>query len=178
MREPQFKHRDPEIGVFFSRLSLEDIAKIDAERAEEYGTIFTEWKTKRYRDFLLNFPGYARPFLYEMRVHIFRRDRRFSLAKKTADQKDREENLFISYKENLILEKYFGKTLQKSSYKWRTKRLKQIEAEIDIAPSYRSPVGAMAQIPLEEKALWGIIFLSIIALVYMNKRLSRKIKSS
>jgi VanZ family protein len=177
MREPKFKHRDPEIGVFFSRLSIEEIAKMDAERAEEYGSIFTEWKTKKYRDFLLNFPGYARPFLNEMRVHIFRRNRRFSLAKKAHNKKDREENMFIAYKENLILEKYFGKTLQKSPYRWHNKRSLQIEKEIDTTPFYKSPVGAMAQIPLEEKALWGIILLIIISLVCINIRFSRQNKT-
>jgi VanZ family protein len=178
MREPKLKHRDPEIGIFYSRLSLEDIAKMDEVRAEEYGAIFTEWRTKKFAEFLLNFPGYARPFLYEMRVHIFRRNRRYSLAKKADNKKDREENMFIAYKENLILEKYFGKTLHKSPYKWQNKRSRQIEEEIDTTAFYRSPVGVTAQIPLEEKALWGVILLIIISLVYINKRYSRQKKSA
>jgi hypothetical protein len=178
MREPKFKHRDPEIGVFLSRLSLEDLEKMDEERAEEYGAIFTEWSSKKFGEFLLNFPGYARPFLYEMRVHIFRRNRRFSLAKKADNKKERDENMFIAYKENLILEKYFGKTLQKSPYRWQNERSLQIEKEIDTTRFYKSPVGAIAQIPLEEKALWGIILLIIISLVYINTRLFRQKRSA
>ncbi len=174
MHELKFKHKDPEIGVFFSRLSLEDLARTDTEKGEEYGAILMDWKEKKYGDFLINFPGYGAPFLHEMRVHIFRRDKRYSLAKKAVNNKGREKNLFIAYKENLILEKYFGKTLQKSPHKWRNTRPKQIEKEIDTTPSYRSPVSAATHIPLEEKTLWGVILLVIIALVYLNIRISRK----
>ena len=178
MNELKFKHKDPEIGVFFSRLSSDDIARTDRERAEEYGTIFKEWAAKEYGDFLLNFPGYARPFLHEMRVHVFRRDRRFSLANKSENQKDRKDNLFIAYKENLILEKYFGKTLQKSPHKWQNTRSKQIEMEVDRTSFYRSPVSAAAHIPLEEKTLWGVILLIIISLIILNIRMSLRQKSS
>jgi len=178
MNEIKFKHKDPEIGVFISRLSSEDLTRTDRERAEEFGAIFKEWATKKYGDFLINFPGYAQPFLHEMRVHIFRRDRRFSLAKKSDNQNDRKENLFIAYKENLILEKYFGKTLQNSPHKWRNTRPKQIETEIDTTHFYRSPVSATAHIPLAEKLLWGVILLIIITLVYLNIRISRHQKSA
>lgn len=178
MNELKFKHKDPEIGVFFSRLSFEDLTRTDTHRAEEYGAIFKEWSAKKYGDFLVHFPGYARPFLHEMRVHIFRRDRRFSLAKKADNQKDREENLFIAYKENLILEKYFGKTLLKSPHKWQNTRPKQIEVEIDTTPFYRSPVSAVKHIPLEEKTLWGVILMIVIALVYLNIQISRQQKNT
>ena len=126
MNELKYKHKDPEIGVFFSRLEVEELKRIDSERTEEYSTIFKEWFTKNYGDFLANFPGFDHPFLHEMRVHIFRRDRRFSEANKTGSQKNRERNLLIAYKENLILEKYFGRTLKKSPHKWRNKKSKKI----------------------------------------------------
>jgi hypothetical protein len=113
-----------------------------------------------------------------MRVHIFRRDRRYSVAIKSENQKEREENLFIAYKENLILEKYFGKTLQKSPYKWQNTRSKQIEIEVDTTSFYRSPVSATAHIPLEEKALWGVILLIISSLTILNIRMSQRQKSS
>jgi hypothetical protein len=174
MNEIKHKHKDPEIGVFFSRLSKEELARIDSQRAEEYGAIFEEWFSKKYGDFLLNFPGYGQPFLHEMRVHIFRRDRRYSLARKAENANDRKENLFIAYKENLILEKYFGKTLQNSPYKWRNTRAGQIAQDIDTARFYRSPVSASTHIPLDEKVLWGIILLIIVSLFAINVQLSHK----
>lgn len=173
MNELKHKHEDPDIGVFFSRLETGELVKTDKERAEEYGQIFEEWISKKYQDFLTYFPGYARPFLHEMRVHVFRRNRKFQLANEATTDRSRKENLFIAYKENLILEKYFGNTLLKSPFKWSQKRIERIEKEINVTRFYRSPVSAGSPIPLNEKTLWGVILLIIITLVYLNIRISR-----
>jgi VanZ family protein len=178
MNELKYKHRDPEIGVFFSRLEIEELNKIDTERAEEYGKIFKEWTKKKYQDFLNYFPGYAQPFLYEMRVHVFRRNNRIWQANETENEKTQNKNLFIAYKENLILEKYFGTTLQKSPYQWPKKRSGRIEGEIDVTRFYKSPVSAASPVPFKEKTLWGIIFLISITLIFINVRISRKQKST
>jgi VanZ family protein len=177
MNERKFKHVDPEIGVFFSRLEAEELTRIDSERAEEYGKIFMDWEDKRYQDFLDYFPGYSQPFLYEIRVHVFRRNKKFWAANDTENDKIRRENLFIAYKENLILEKYFGNTLQKSPYLWPKRRIERIAKEIDKTMFYRSPVSAASPIPFKETTLWGIIFFVIAALVVFNILLSRKRES-
>jgi len=178
MNELKYKHMDPEIGVFFSRLEIEELNKIDTERAEEYGQIFKEWAKKKYQDFLNYFPGYSKPFLYEMRIHVFRRNKRFWEANETANEKTQKNNLFIAYKENLILEKYFGNTLQKSPYQWPKKRSERIEGKIDVTRFYKSPVSAASPVPFKEKTLWGIIFLISITLIFLNVRISRKQKSA
>ncbi len=166
MAEDILRHRDPEIGIFYSRLTLEELKRIDTDRAEEYGLIFKEWFNKDYDDFLITFPGYARPFLHEMRVHIFRRNRRFSMSKKDEIPKKRIENLFITYKENLILEKYFGRTLEKSPYKWPQGRINRIESEIDKTTFYKSPVSAANYFPLNDLILW-IIVVGMVGLIFI-----------
>ena len=173
MNERKYKHRDPEIGVFFSRLKIEELRRIDSERAEEYGKIFREWQEKSYQDFLHDFPGYSQPFLYEMRVHVFRRNKRFWQANDTANEKIRRENLFIAYKENLILEKYFRKTLRESPYRWPQRRIERVDAEIDAGRFYKSPVSAASPIPFKEKTLWVMIFFVITAIIALNFLLSR-----
>lgn len=178
MSEFKCKHRDPEIGVFFSRMTLEKIAETDSNRAEEYGRIFEEWASRKYNEFLTYFPGYARPFLHEMRVHVFRRDRMFSLAKQADTPKARKDYLFIAYKENLILEKYFGNTLRVSPYKWREKRITAIRKEIDPSSFYKSPVSAGFPIQLRETTMWGIILVLIAFLIFLNIRLSAQKKGS
>jgi len=170
MYEPKFKHTDPKIGVvFFSRLTLEEIEAVDRERAEEYGRILADWKEKPYADFLRTFPGYARPFLYEMRVHIFRRDAHFSRAFNAADLDRRKEHFLIAHKENRILEKYFGRTLARSPYCWPEQRTRRVEEEVSGADAfYRSPVGAGLTLPFNETAMWGIIAASFAALFLAN----------
>jgi hypothetical protein len=113
-----------------------------------------------------------------MRVHVFRRNNRFWQANETENEKIRKENLFIAYKENLILEKYFGTTLQKSPYQWQKKRSGRIEGEIDVTRFYKSPVSAASPVPFKEKTLWGIIFLISITLIFINVRISRKQKTA
>lgn len=174
MNEFKFKHKDPEIGVFFSRLEIQELIRIDTERVEEYSKILKEWKTKKYQDFLNYFPGYAQPFLHEMKVHVFRRNRKFFEANKTENEKIQIENFFIAYKENLILEKYFGNTLQKSSHQWPKKRIQHIQKLIDTAEFYKSPVSAASPIPLREKTMWGIIIVIIVMLLFLPRLLFRK----
>jgi VanZ family protein len=177
MAEDIRKHRDPEIGVFYSRLTLEELKRIDTERAEEYGLILKEWSKKDYDDFLITFPGYARPFLHEMRVHIFRRNRRFSMFKKDEIPKKRIENLFIAYKENLILEKYFGRTLDESPYKWPQRRTKRIESKIVKTSFYKSPVSAANYFPLNDLVLWTIVTGFVVSIFIFNLWFSHQKKS-
>jgi VanZ family protein len=172
MAEDIHKHRDPEIGIFFSRLTLEELKRIDTERAEEYGSILEEWSKKNYDDFLKTFPGYARPFLHEMRVHIFRRNRWFWLSTQKDIPEKREHQLFIAYKENLILEKYFGRTLEKSPDKWPQRRIKRIESLIDKSLFYRSPVSAATYFPLNDLALWAIVVGMVTVTFILNFWLS------
>lgn len=168
MAEVVYKHRDPAIGVFYSRLTLEELKKIDTKRAEEYGLILDEWSGKRYNDFLEYFPGYARPLLHEIRVHIFRRDMKYREGLRSNKTKAKKNNLFIAYKENLILEKYFGQTLQKSPYAWPQGRMEHIETEIDKTSFYKSPVSATTYFPLGEKTRWAIVFGITILLFVSN----------
>lgn len=178
MAEDIHKHRDPEIGIFYSRLTLKELERIDTERGEEYGRILEEWFTKKYDDFLTTFPGYARPFLHEMRVHIFRRNRRLSMSHEEKFNKKKTQNLFIAYKENLILEKYFGQTLKKSPYKWPEKKAIRIGSEINKTAFYRSPVSASAYFPLNNSALWAIVVGIVVLLVIFNLWFSRHEKQS
>jgi len=178
MAEDIYKHRDPAIGVFYSRLTLEELKKIDTERAEEYGLILDEWSEKKYNDFLEYFPGYARPFLHEIRVHIFRRDMKYREGLRPNKTKVKRNNLFIAYKENSILEKYFDQTLRKSPYTWPQGRMVHIEAEIDKTSFYKSPVSATTYFPLDEKARWAIVFGITILLFISNIWFSHRKKLS
>jgi hypothetical protein len=178
MNEFKYKHEDPEIGVFFSRLTIVELLEIDSKRAEEYGNIFKQWEEKPYQEFLNNFPGYSQPFLYEMRIHVFRRNRRFQLSNETENEKIQKQNLFIAYKENLILEKYFSNTLQKSPFLWPRKKIESIETKIDKTMFYKSPVSAGSPIPFNEKTLWGIILFLVASLIVLNILLSSEQKNS
>jgi hypothetical protein len=167
------KHEDPEIGVFYSRLTIPNLLREDSERASEYGQILAEWEDRDYAEFLRNYTGIWAPFLHEMRVHVYRRDKRFERALQSEDDNIRDRDLFIAYKENLILEKYFGNTLKESPYLWDEKTRLSAEDSVDTTAPYRSPVSATLFSPKSEKDLWiGILFF-LALLLTVNGLLSR-----
>jgi len=162
MSEYKYKHEDPEIGVFYSRLSKAELLQQDRERAQEFGDVLTFWSDKPYAEYLDFFPGSVHPFLHEIRVHIFRRDRRLDLALSSDDPNMRKENLFIAYKENQILEQYFENSLAGSPYQWDPQKSKNIAMEIDTSAFYRSPVSADVFAALNEAIVWGLIFTLLV----------------
>jgi hypothetical protein len=176
MSEFKFKHKDPDIGIFYSRLTLEELRTIDRYRAREFGNILHEWQNKDYAEYLRIFPGGVAPFLHEIRVHIFRRDKRLERALSSDDEDVQQENYLIAFKENLILEKRFGQTLEKSPYKWDDSRRAQVLAMIDPETPYESPVSAGVWATMNERVTWMIIAISlgILLVIYLNsERISK-----
>lgn len=173
MSEFRTKHKDPEIGVFYSRLSLEELKRVDAERAEDYGRRLDEWKDKKYDDFLRTFTGSTHPFLYELRIHLFRRDRKYKEAMTAADEAQKKNLLFIAYKENLTAQKYFRKTLNRSVYEWPKEKIEEIKAQIDPSLPYNSPVGSGPLATLKGKTMWLSIAIVLAVLAILNILLRR-----
>lgn len=173
MSEFKFKHRDLDIGIFYSRLTLEELKNIDQYRAEEFGDILRNWQTKDYAEYLRIFPGGVAPFLHEIRVHIFRRDKRLERALSSDDEAVQRENFLIAYKENLILEKYFGQTLERSPYGWDESIKAQVLAPIDPKAPYESPVSAGVWATMNERVTWIIIALCLVILLAINLYFAR-----
>jgi len=167
------RHADPEIGTFYSRLSIADLEKEDAERSGHWGKILKDWKDKDYSLFLREHHPLLHPFLYETRIHIFRRDRKDEDALKAKDEKSRREALFAACKENMILEKYFGRTLEESTYQWSAEKKAQIAASIDPTKSYRSPVSA-GPFQIKERTLWLGILVGFGLLLGLNLAVLRR----
>src|SRR4030065_591003 len=108
-----------------------------------------------------------------MRIHIFRRGRKDEDALKAKDEKSRREALFVACKENMILEKYFGRTLEESTYQWSAEKKAQIAASIDPTKSYRSPVSA-GPFQIKERTLWLGILVGLGLLLGLNLAVLRR----
>ncbi len=164
MNQFNLKHMDPEIGTFYSRLTINELLSIDRKNAKDYGQLLHEWKDRDYDEYLRAHPGFLVPLLHEIRIHIFRRDTRYERAFQSEDEEEKRENLFIAFKENEILEKYFGHTMKESPYMWSEEFSAQIESQIDEDVSYESPVSASVFNQKSEKQIWIAIFLILILL--------------
>ena len=156
MYEFTHRYRDPEIGVFYSRIKPPELLKRDAETAADNGRVLTEWKDRAYKDFLSSFSPYMHTVLYEFRVHAFRRDRLLEEGRKAGSGKP--SALLSAYKENLILNNYFPETLRLSPYAWSDETVRSLRSEVDPALPYRSPVSAGSFIVVSE----GVIRLTLI----------------
>ena len=168
MNQFNLKHKDPEIGTFYSRLTIDELLSIDRRNAKDYGQILHEWKDKNYAEYLRTHPGIWAPMLYEIRVHIFRRDKRYSRALQAEDEKQKKQNFFIAFKENQILEKYFGQTMKESPYVWSEETTARVEAQIDKNNPYKSPVSASFFSPKSEKQMWIVILIFLTLLFVAN----------
>ena len=178
MSEFRYRHKDPDIGIFFSRLSLEELHEIDFRKAAEYGSFLRTWRDKAYDEYLRVVPGSINPFLHEIRVHIFRRDKRFAQAANAEKESVMKENLFIAYKENLILEKHFGHTLARSPYVWKKGRNEKTRESIDESAFYKSPVSGGAFAAVREWMMWTFITGCLVLLCILNMMVKRSSKTT
>ncbi|MCP2619959.1 VanZ family protein [Candidatus Aminicenantes bacterium AC-334-K16] len=163
-----YRHKDEAIGVFYSRLTIDQLQRLDALKAQEYGQILWEWKNKSYQDFLKTFSASWYPFLYEMRVRLFRRDRHLELGLKATSQQEKRDRLFIAFKENQILQKYFRQTLRFSPFSWSQEKEQQIMAAINPSLPYKSPVGQKFLGTTSEKTIWSLIVTLLVLLIFIN----------
>lgn len=168
MSEFGYKYEDPEIGVFYSRLNPEDLLKTDNAKGEEYARILNESVNKNYQQFIREYNPITDPFMHELRVHIFRRDRYFKKANKSSNPKEKKKFYLIAYKENLILKKYFNLSIKNSVYWWDKAKIEKLKGLIDINKFYKSPVSANIFTAFSEKAMWIGIFVIISLLVLIN----------
>lgn len=162
------KHHLPGLGIFFSRLKLEEMKAIDETRHEELAAIVKDWAHKPYEDFLRTYSAQKEPFLHEFRVRIFRRDEKLREASNLPPGTKRDQALLAAFRENLFLEKYFSLTLKVSGYAWSTDLITSLARQVDPRASYRSPVGAGFWLFRNETYLWTTILLSIIILAKIN----------
>ena len=176
MSETGFKHMDPEFSAFYSRFRREDLVRMDKERQQEYAEVLNDTVDMKYTDFLKIYNPVAAPFLYEMRIHIFRRDR-YERKGLRAQGVKRKEHLTVAYKENQILEKYFGETLRQSAYLWSEEKKEKIAKESNTDGSYESPVSKQLFTSFTEKAVWfaigGVLVMLVIVNVFVSYRAHR-----
>lgn len=125
MLEYGYFYEDPDIGIFRSRFTPQELKQVDQRRAAEAAKILNTFQDEySYPTFLCLYTPISDPFVHEARVHLFRRDRYYNTAFEYED--DREEyarRLTIALRENLIMEKYFYNTLQRSDYVWQEEKL-------------------------------------------------------
>ena len=168
MSEYGFQHKDPDIGTFYSRYRKQRLLAVDDQKNSEYSDILNSWGPKNYEKFLSKFNPITNAFLHEMRVHLFRRDAYLSRAQAEKRPVKRKAYFTIAYKENLILEKYFGKTLGQTVYYWDQNTRDTVKEKSDPEADYQSPVSSNLFTSFTEKQLWGLVVGIACAFILIN----------
>ncbi len=129
MTEFGYKHNDPEIGTFYSRLTLTELKEIDLNKGEAYEKILPNEinSEETYKELIKIYTPYTNPFLYEFLVHIIRRNDKFEEFTKTNNPDGKIEKSHIAYREHLIIEKYFKNTLKHSELGWSDQKIKDLQ---------------------------------------------------
>ncbi len=132
----QYGHaiHDPEIGWFKSRLTAQQLRETDQRRADEAGAILRRFGHDAwYGPLLARYSPIRDPFLHELRVHLFRRDRYLHLARVThGAPAKRKEFLGVAFTEQRLLEKWYPHSLRASDMDWPpARRARAAAASID-----------------------------------------------
>ncbi len=118
----EYGHRihDPEVGWFKSRLTEEQLRETDRARGKEAGeTLRRMGHDDAYEAFLHRYSPMLDPFLHELRVHLFRRDRYSAQAYANRDDSAKHAELLgISFSEQRLLENWFPQTVRAAGLDW------------------------------------------------------------
>ncbi len=161
MTEFGYLHSDAEIGIFYSRLTLEELRSIDLDNGKRYGNML--FQKKRSDPAFRVYTPYTNTFLFEYRLHLFRRNHHFNQFKQADDQNNKIRSGGIAFRENLIVKKYFGSTLKHSGFAWtdeKTTRLKKTASEWNSDYVSKAGINLITSFSLKQ-ALWIIIIALI-----------------
>ena len=166
LAEYGYRHADPAIGVFYSRLALPDLLRHDREHGAAAGPALSAIPgLADPRKFRETFPVSADPFLQEAAAHLLRRDYYYATAWKYQESDPRRfaYHLAVALGENRILEKYFPQTLATAGRQWGADRRMQILRSADQSMPYVSEVANHLIVACAERQLQvGLLALAAI----------------
>jgi hypothetical protein len=166
--------RDPAIGRFRSRFRADELQRLDRQRGAEAGATLDAYPDPRYGDFLAQFTPVSNPFLHEARVHLWSRDRNLEVATAATDPEVAREAATAAFRENQILEGYFGRTLASSRSAWSEAQSAGAAALVDPGLRFESKVGAQLITLLSERQLRAALLALLLVLIAAERRLGRR----
>ncbi|MBI5676331.1 MAG: VanZ family protein [Nitrospirae bacterium] len=164
MTEYGYRYKDSEIGILYSRFTLEELRRIDLINGELFGKILPENSDNelKFKDFIKVYNQQTNPFLYELAVHLSRRDSKFKDISEEDSLYSKPELANTSFRENLIAEKYFSNTLRHSELAWPDQTVKELkEAASSWKEDYISNAGKIIT-SFSLSAAWTAIVAALV----------------
>lgn len=172
MVEYGYRYLDPDIGVFRSRFSPEQLKKNDHLRGEEVAQILDRYiRGEGYGSFQKACSVPRDAYAHEAGVHLFRREHHFDKAR--SQEKGKRARYRIAFRENQILEKYYPTALQKSKHLWSPEILAEVSSKAHKKPGYESSVSAGVITRFSETQVFlGFVMVTVTFLLlgaYLNR---------
>lgn len=171
MTEFGYKHEDPEIGIFYSKLTLEEIRWIDRTEGSSYGKRLPEDISSKsvMKELFNTYSLNTNAFLHEFLIHVSRRNSKFDDFMET----NNSESRLAAFKENQIIEKYYASTLNNSHYIWPDEKRESLGNTDSLKnEDYASTTGRMITL-FSLKEVW-ILLIIMLACVSISSHVWRK----
>jgi hypothetical protein len=175
----QYGHRieDPEVGWFKSRLTADELRATDAARGADAGRILRSMGHDHiYGLFLRHYSATRDPFLHEVRVRLFRRDRYWRRAQTQRNPAKRKGFLHVSFNEQRLLERWYPHTLRAAGKDWSADRRARAAAassgERQGSPVSRELLTGFTK-PQAQTALGSLLLVVALAAAYDLRRRRR-----
>jgi len=170
-----YRYVDPVAGTFFSRMTMEDLRRVDRDHGLERGEILRRHRETPYGDFVIKlYPAAVDPFMHEVRVHIFRRDRylrkRNDAIGDPATRTRAHQHGVVSQREDDLLRTYFPATLAASGCTLSTQErawVDESDRKLD-HPSYESAVSNRIIVALSRHELASLTPVAVLAVVLLT----------
>jgi len=173
MVEYGYRHTDPEIGTFYSRLDIKALLETDRLYGAPYGKAISNAIAKgmTYGDLTRVYNPMTNPFLYEFIRHLELRDDALRRLKGPYSPQAQRNGL-IALTENLILERYFDNTLRYAGLELPEEVLDTIRKEDRLSEgTYISKTGELIT-SFTPVSAWLVIIVMIIFL-WSGERLTQ-----
>lgn len=164
-------------GTFRSRLPLDRLHQEDATRAPQVARLVDDAVDREaYLAFIKTWSPGRDPFVHELRVHLFRRDRYRERMGGAEDPAERMRLASVAWGEQRLLEAHFAHSLAASSYTWSEAERREVRAAADTSAPYHSPVSERLITWFSVVHVWWVAGLLLAGLVGWERWLPRRIR--
>ncbi|MFH0909512.1 MAG: VanZ family protein [bacterium] len=177
MSEFGHRHTDRNVGVFYSRFTLDELAHLDGQRGEEVGRLIAaNYKdSTNYAAFLQLRTAGTDPYLHEAAGHIAQRDHYSRTAwKYEKDPKRYRNHNTIAHGENLILEKYFPHVIEASGLRVFKKQVDVWKRNLNTEHAYSSRIDDQLIVRFRESELGSLLLAAILFVLFIRWRWGRE----
>ncbi|UCH45124.1 MAG: VanZ family protein [Nitrospiraceae bacterium] len=159
MTEYGYKHREPEIGTFYSRFTKEELRKLDSRYGEELGKVISAgWDDEDIQSLTEQYTPVTTPFLHEFLVHVLRMKKHYTGFIDDRDTESARTALF----EQRILKKYFPETLISSGLAVDDSALVNLEKTVALNQGeYLSQAGKLIT-AFNLKDIWIMLVVALV----------------